>query len=102
MTKNYKKLEVVTNYWIPENEGDFLEGKVITKGIIIETMYGDLECIELETEFEEVFRVSVTAGLQNVITQISVGDSIMIKYLGKVYNQKTKRRFKSFEVLKAE
>jgi len=99
MGKVYKKVER-PKYWIPE-EGEYLEGVVVRQNIPVDTIYGEGEVVEIETE-EGIVRVMLSTQLKGLMENIPNNTEIRISFVGIENNPKTKRNFKAYIVEVAE
>lgn len=97
MTRKFKKIEPKA-YWVPEKVGEQIEGEVTKKGIIVQTVYGEMDVVEFVTNDGEVLRIGVSGGLKNSLEQVKVKEYIKITYKGEEFNKKTKRRYKAYDV----
>ena len=95
----YKKVQSA-KWFTPKQDGDFIEG--IVEGVgQHEGNFGKSDYVNILDGNGET-RVSITAGLSYINFYELEGERVKIIYGGMVNNPKTKRNYKSFEVLKFE
>ena len=95
----YKKVQSI-RWFTPNQDGDFIEGVVEGVGQH-EGNFGKSDYVNIK-DGNGVTRVNITAGLSYIDFNELEGEQVKIIYRGMVNNPKTKRNYKSFEVLKIQ